>query len=46
MCRPKWKLNTKWLNKEVYPFYESIFVSPYLQLYDAKEDKLYNVLVS
>lgn len=44
--QPKWKLNTKWLNKEVYPFYESIFVSPYLQLYDAKEDKLYNVLVT
>lgn len=44
--QPKWRLNTKWLNKEVYPFYESIFVSPYLQLYDAKEDKLYNVVVS
>lgn len=44
--QPKWKLNTKWLNKEVYPFYESIFVSPYLQLYDAKEDKIYNVVVS
>lgn len=44
--QPKWKLNTKWLNKEVYPFYESIFISPYLQLYDAKEDKLYNVLVT
>lgn len=44
--QPKWKLNTKWLNKEVYPFYESIFVSPYLQLYDAKEDKIYNVVVT
>ena len=44
--QPKWKLNTKWLNKDVYPFYESIFVSPYLQLYDAVEDKLYNVLVT
>ena len=44
--QPKWKLNTKWLNKEVYPFYESIFISPYLQLYDAKEDKIYNVVVS
>lgn len=44
--QPKWRLNTKWLNKDVYPFYESIFVSPYLQLYDAKEDKIYNVVVS
>lgn len=44
--QPKWRLNTKWLNKNIYPFYESIFVSPYLQLYDAKEDKLYDVLVT
>ena len=44
--QPKWRLNTKWLNKDIYPFYESIFVSPYLQLYDAKEDKLYDVLVT
>ena len=26
-----------------FPYYESIFVSPYLQLYDAKEDRLYDV---
>lgn len=43
--QPKWKLNTKWLDKNIYPFYESIFVSPYLQLYDAKEDMLYDVIL-
>lgn len=42
---PKWLLNTKWIKQEYYPFYESIFVSPYLQLYDAVEDKIYNVIL-
>ena len=42
---PKWILNTKWIKQEYYPFYESIFVSPYLQLYDAVEDKIYNVIL-
>ena len=42
---PKWLLNSKWIKQEYYPFYESIFVSPYLQLYDAKEDKLYSVIL-
>lgn len=39
----KWSLNSKWLNQKLFPYYESIFVSPYLQLYDAKEDRLYDV---
>lgn len=43
--QPKWKLNTKWINQKYYPFYESIFVSPYLQLYDAYEDKIYDVVL-
>ena len=41
----KWSLNSKWLNQKLYPYYESIFVSPYLQLYDAKEDHSYDVNV-
>lgn len=44
--QPKWRINTKWLDKTVYPFYESIFISPYLQLYDAQEDEIYNVVVT
>lgn len=44
--QPSWLLNTDWINQELYPFYESIYVSPYLQLYDAKEDKLYNVILT
>lgn len=44
--QPKWKLNSNWINQDLYPFYESIFVSPWLQLYDAKFDKLYEVLLT
>lgn len=42
----KWKLNTDWISERLYPFYESIFVSPWLQLYDAKEDKVYSVILT
>lgn len=41
-----WKLNTDWISDILYPFYESIFVSPWLQLYDSKEDKLYDVILT
>lgn len=44
--QPKWKLNTKWLNEDVYPIYESIFISPYLLLYDAETDRSWNVILS
>lgn len=43
---PKIELNSRWINEKYMPFYESIFVSPYLQLYDAKEDVLYNVVIT
>lgn len=43
---PKWTLNTKWINQKYYPIYEGIFVSPTLQLYDAKEDELYDVILT
>jgi hypothetical protein len=44
--QPSWLLNTNWIHQDLYPFYESIFVSPYLQLYDAKEDKVYSVVLT
>lgn len=43
---PNWKINTGWLNDEVYPYYESIFTNPYLLLYDTKEDVSYVVQVT
>lgn len=41
-----WKINTNWIDTLNYPYYESIFTSPYLILYDGKEDKAYNVYVT
>lgn len=41
----KWKLRTEWLTDEEYPYYESLFVSPYIILYDSQEDKSYEVLI-
>lgn len=44
--QPKWRLNTKWLNEDIYPMYESIFTSPYLLLYDAETDRSWNVILT
>ena len=44
--QPKWKLSTGWIKEEAFPCYESIFVSPILVLYDAYEDKSYEVIVN
>lgn len=43
---PKIKIQTGFIEDELYPYYESIFVSPYLVLYDSKEDKCYQVNVT
>lgn len=42
----KFKINTDWLPEDLYPYYESIFTSPLLFLYDTKEDKRYAVIVT
>ena len=42
----KWKINTGWIDEKLYPFYESLFVSPYLRLYDSVNDISYQVLVT
>jgi hypothetical protein len=44
--QPSIKVNSDWITEELYPYYESIFISPCLFLYDTKEDKRYSVLVS
>lgn len=43
---PKIKIQTGFIEDELYPYYESIFVSPFLVLYDSKEDKSYLVNVT
>lgn len=44
--QPKWTLKSGWLNETTFPFYESIYVSPVLILFDTWEDKSYNVIVN
>lgn len=41
----KWTLNSGYIKDEDYPVYESIFVSPYVQLYDAEQDRCFDVMV-
>lgn len=43
--QPKWKLYSGWIKDELYPFYESIFTSPFLILYDTQTDMNYEVIV-
>lgn len=43
---PKIKVQTGFIEDELYPYYESIFTSPYLLLFDTKEDKSYLVNVT
>ena len=42
----KWELHTDWIEESLYPYYESIYLSPFLLLYDTENDKSYNVLVT
>lgn len=43
--QPKWKINSGWITEELFPIYESIYVSPILYLYDSNEDRLFEVMV-
>lgn len=43
---PKIKIQTGYIDEKIYPYYESIFTSPYLLLYDTKEDKSYLVNIT
>lgn len=45
-AQPRWRVSTDWIHEHFYPYYESIYVSPFLRLYDVKEDKAYNVILT
>ena len=45
IVQPKWKLNSGWLKEQLFPFYESIYVSPILKLYDTKTENEYDVIL-
>lgn len=46
VVQPKWKLNTDWIPEKYYPVYESIMISQYIRLYDVKENKFYECLIT
>lgn len=43
--QPKWKVQTGWINDEAYRCYEGLFVSPWVKLYDADSDLIYDVVL-
>ena len=43
--QPKWKLKSAWIPFDLVPYYESLQVSPWVKLYDTKEDQLYDVIL-
>lgn len=43
--QPKWKLNSGWLTDDEYRAYESLFVSPWVKLYNADENACYEVIL-
>ena len=44
--QPKWKINSGWITEDLYPFYESIYVSPVLRLYDTQTETEYGVILN
>lgn len=44
--QPKWQLSSGWLKEKMFVYYESIYVSPILRLYDTKTGHEYDVIVT
>ena len=44
--QPKWKINSGWLTEDLFPFYESIYISPILRLYDTETQTEYDVILN
>lgn len=42
----KWRLNSGWIIEDLYPYYESIYTSPLLILFDVEQNERFTVLVS
>lgn len=42
---PKWHINSNWIEQKYYPYYESLYCSPYVKLYITETDQLIDVLV-
>ena len=44
--QPKWQLSSGWLKENAFIYYESIYLSPVLKLYDTKTGHEYDVIVT
>lgn len=44
--QPKWKLNTGWITDDAYRCYEGLFVSPWVKLFDATNNKTFDVIIN
>ena len=44
--KSQWNLNSEFITEDKLPYYESLFVSPKVILYDAKNDASYNVVLT
>lgn len=44
--QPKWKVRTGWISDEAYRCYESLFVSPWVKLFDATNNKTFDVIIN
>lgn len=44
--QPKWDITSGWIDEELYPIYESIYVSPYIILYDVENDESHRVILN
>ena len=42
----KWKLNSGWIDEKLYPYYESIYTSQILILFDVEQNERFTVMVS
>lgn len=42
--QPKWKITSGWIKESLYPYYESLYISPVLKLLDTKYDIVYDVI--
>lgn len=42
--QPKWRISSGWISSSLYPYYESLYVSPILKLLDTKYDHSYDVI--
>lgn len=46
VVQPKWTIHSNWIDEDMFPLYESLYVSPVLKLIDSKTMRTYDVIVN